>query len=164
MTPFDAWADKWAARVLAPVLVAVFLFVWLWVAPMSRPLLWPLFLLAVLVAFAQLARALAAPVPAGPKELTTELLAGTWHYEYGTMWLYADGTYCARHEPGGSVFTGDWRADGNALVIYEWYYNPELGRQGGPNTYRFTFDLSRFPHLAGQSHAGTRVVLSSPKR
>lgn len=128
-----------------------------------------LVLLALVVALLLAGFGRGAPVPSGPKALTRDLLAGTWHYEYGdhragTIWLYPDGTYCACHVPGGSILAGDWWCAGATLTLSEWSYTPDLGRISGPTRYEFRFDVSRFPTLAGESNGTTRVVLARPRR
>jgi hypothetical protein len=60
----------------------------------------------------------AAPVPPPPRQLTPELLVGTWRYEYGdkrdgSITFHADGSYSARHEPDSTLaYCGTWSVDG----------------------------------------------------
>ncbi|TXH99573.1 MAG: hypothetical protein E6Q76_19690 [Rhizobium sp.] len=86
----------------------------------------------------------AAPVPPAPKELPAAALTGRWHYRYGPhldgrMWLYADHTYVAHHEPGGVIYHGVWWVDGKCLEIRERSFNPATGSEGGVAPYRFDF-------------------------
>lgn len=111
-----------------------------------------------------------APVPPPPKELTAELLVGAWRYEFGTyrdgrMWLFADGTYVARHSADAhAVYAGDWRLERGTLVLTEFWFDPDLGRVSEPTVFRLTFDLRAYPRLVGTSNGDTRVALSDPKR
>lgn len=124
--------------------------------------------LALFVLFAK--SAAGAPVPAAPKELTTGLLTGRWDYEWGgypngTIWFYADGTYTAIHTPGSQlIYHGTYTVKGDTVTLTEWVTNVEFVQTNGPATYRFQFDVAKYPHLTGKSNGSEKVVLGNPKR
>lgn len=127
----------------------------------------------VVLLFVLFARAVnGAPVPAAPKELTTKMMTGRFDYAWGnwpdgTILFGADGTYSAQHQPGSAlIYYGTWTIEdkGTSVVIQEWVYNADLGTVSGPQEYRFAFDVSKYPHLAGTSNGTTAVKLSNPKR
>lgn len=116
-----------------------------------------------------------APVPkqAAVRELTPEMVEGTWLYEWHGM---KDGvicfeksatgerTYVARHDPNAETFyVGTWHVEGgDTVVISERSVNPTWGYTGGPTTYRFKFAVGAYPVLKGTSTSarGTETTVT----
>ncbi len=120
-----------------------------------------------------LAHVRCAPVPksAELKRLTSELLIGTWRYEYssqldGIIQFHTDGTYSAMHDTSSTVaYCGTWTIeDGDSVVLDETMLNTVTGSAYKCGRYRFTFDVRGYPTLIGKSNGGTHVKLHSPTR
>jgi hypothetical protein len=116
--------------------------------------------------------ATAAPVPAStPKQLTPEMVCGTWKYEWhsavnGIACFNKDGTYVAMHDPQGTAaYCGTWRIEnGDTIVIEEAGFDTATGRTWPGSTYRFAFDVRGYPTLKGTSNGSGHVKLSNPTR
>ena len=115
--------------------------------------------------------ALAAPVPrqAPPKQLTADMMVGTWHYEWddlldGVISFDAGGGYTAVHVPGGChVYYGSWRVEADAVILTEYVHNLDTNARGGPSEYRFRFKPADYPRLKGLSNGAGHVALSRVK-
>jgi hypothetical protein len=114
----------------------------------------------------------AAPVPPPPKALNTEALVGLWDYKYGEqreglMLLQANGIYFSRHSPQSQmIYCGLWWVEGDTLCLKETSYYPEAAdRKWSRNwaSYRFKFDLSKWPCYTAKTAFATEVVLSGRK-
>lgn len=108
-----------------------------------------------------------APVPPPPKELTTELMAGRWEYDYGelrggSITFNRDGTYEATHGPNfAKLMLGTWKIeDGFTLVLTEMQVCPQTRSVAtSPYTIRYKFGRNSLTHLVREE--STRVVLSN---
>lgn len=112
----------------------------------------------------------AAPVPPPPKSLSADHFVGLWDYRYGDqkeglMLLQANGIYVSRHSAQASIYyLGLWWVEGNTLCLRETGYYPEaIDKKWSGNwvSYRFEFDLSKWPSYAGKTGFSVPIGLSN---
>lgn len=113
--------------------------------------------LALVLAFA--VPGIGAPVPLPPKELTVELLVGTWDKEYGDgkgeITFAANGTYNSVYRSGefNLDFSGTWKLEAGQIVL-DWNEEPWM----------WTLGTKDWPRLVGNSNRGVRVGLYNRRR